>query len=186
MIRVMPNISYACVDSQTLALALVENESRWRAFSSLTVGDKIRTYNVKTNAFEWQKIQHLHIYDINKKKPRPKRTLLLKSDAHSSLTTADHKWPVKAKEEDKFITKIRTSASLEPDDYIMVYPTGMDILNLEMAYVRVGDMKAYWDERNVAMWSPQTPNGNWVAMRDNKTFITGDSVKEVKSAEAPG
>lgn len=81
-----------CVDDQTCILT----SEGWKSYDSLTMGEDVLTLNHVTGLAEWQPLTAVHIFP-----PEPREMLLMRTHAHSSLTTLDHRWPV---ERSRFLT----------------------------------------------------------------------------------
>jgi hypothetical protein len=72
-----------CADTETEILT----EDGWRRYDQLLVGDICLTLNIETGLAEWQPVEAVHVFD------GPHDVIRMRSQTHSSVTTADHRWP---------------------------------------------------------------------------------------------
>jgi phage portal protein BeeE len=78
------NGSY-CVDVETEILT----QAGWKTHETLRAGDIVLTLNHETGNSEWQECQEVCLFP-----GAPREMVRMRSRAHSSLTTVDHRWPV--------------------------------------------------------------------------------------------
>jgi hypothetical protein len=78
-------LGHQCVDEETEILT----RRGWLTHGDLVVGDSALTLNHETGLSEWQAVSAIHRYDVV---DEPLRSIEARS--HSSLTTANHRWPV--------------------------------------------------------------------------------------------
>jgi len=74
-----------CADEETEILT----RDGWKAYDALHAGDMVLTLNHETGNAEWQECEEVCVFP-----PAPREMMRLRSRAHSSLTTVDHRWPV--------------------------------------------------------------------------------------------
>lgn len=72
-----------CADTETEILT----DRGWRRWDEVVAGDICLTLNTETQLGEWQPIETVNVFD------GPHQVLKLRSGAHSSVTTPDHRWP---------------------------------------------------------------------------------------------
>lgn len=74
-----------CADEETEILT----EEGWRSFRQLRAGDSVLTLDHGSGTSRWQPVQAVNVF------PAAERTLIrMAGRFHSSLTTANHRWPV--------------------------------------------------------------------------------------------
>ena len=74
-----------CADEETEILT----EDGWRSFRELRAGDTVLTLDHGSGTSQWQPVQAVNVF------PATERTLIrMAGRSHSSLTTANHRWPV--------------------------------------------------------------------------------------------
>ncbi|WP_239646193.1 N-acetylmuramoyl-L-alanine amidase [Nocardiopsis valliformis] len=74
-----------CADEETEILT----EDGWRSFRELRAGDTVLTLDHGSGTSRWQPVQAVNVF------PATERTLIrMAGRSHSSLTTANHRWPV--------------------------------------------------------------------------------------------
>jgi AAA domain/UvrD-like helicase C-terminal domain len=76
---------HKCTDDTTQILT----QSGWKTHSELTVGEQVLTLNPETQLSEWQPVLGIHRYEVDE------LLLSVEDESHSSLTTLNHRWPVK-------------------------------------------------------------------------------------------
>ncbi|MFW6641012.1 N-acetylmuramoyl-L-alanine amidase [Nocardiopsis algeriensis] len=74
-----------CVDEDTQILT----EDGWRSFEEIGAGDTVLTLDHRTGTSRWQPLLAVNVFPA-----RPRRLLRMEGADHSSLTTAEHRWPV--------------------------------------------------------------------------------------------
>lgn len=74
-----------CVDVETQILT----STGWKYYDTLNVGDLILTLNHETGLSEWQPVDDVKIYD------GPRKMVKVEGERFSSMTTYNHRWPVK-------------------------------------------------------------------------------------------
>lgn len=75
-----------CADEETEILS----KRGWLSYDRLVQGEDVLTLNTFTGMAEWQPADSVHVFNaINQK------LISFEGKAHSSLTTANHRWPVK-------------------------------------------------------------------------------------------
>lgn len=74
-----------CVDVETEILT----QAGWKTHETLRAGDVVLTLNHETGNSEWQECQEVCVFP-----DAPREMIRMRSRAHSSLTTVDHRWPV--------------------------------------------------------------------------------------------
>jgi hypothetical protein len=79
------SLTYSCADSDTEILTL----RGWLRHDQVVAGDTCLTLSTTTGMAEWQPVTSVHVYDDG-----PYPVTRLENLAHSSVTTADHRWPV--------------------------------------------------------------------------------------------
>lgn len=92
-----------CMDEKTEALT----QEGWVGGADLRPGQRILTKNAKTGEFTWETITHLHRF------ARPKEKLYeFKSRSFSAVTTAGHRWLVRARKAGIGIDRCMTTEEL--------------------------------------------------------------------------
>jgi hypothetical protein len=76
---------HKCADDTTRILT----QSGWKTHDELTVGEQVLTLNPETQLSEWQPVLDIHRYQVDEP------LLSIEDESHSSLTTLNHRWPVK-------------------------------------------------------------------------------------------
>ncbi|WP_051072975.1 N-acetylmuramoyl-L-alanine amidase [Nocardiopsis valliformis] len=74
-----------CVDEETEILT----EDGWRAFRDIEVGDTVLTLDHEAGVSQWQPLQAVNVFPA-----MPRELIKMEGREHSSLTTAQHRWPV--------------------------------------------------------------------------------------------
>lgn len=74
-----------CADEETEILT----REGWKSYDALRAGDIVLTLNHETGSAEWQECEEVCVFP-----PAPREMMRMRSRAHSSLTTVDHRWPV--------------------------------------------------------------------------------------------
>jgi hypothetical protein len=78
-------LGHMCVDEETQILT----KRGWLSGDDLAEGDVTLTLNHQTGLSEWQPVSAVHRYDVIDERLRS-----IEARSHSSLTTANHRWPV--------------------------------------------------------------------------------------------
>ncbi|MER6632884.1 hypothetical protein ABT301_32470 [Streptomyces sp. NPDC000987] len=82
----LSDANHWCVDERT---EILTRDRGWITQDQLAVGDVVRTLNHETGLAEWQPVRDIYRAAVHNE---PMRQLLAAN--HSSLTTAEHRWPV--------------------------------------------------------------------------------------------
>lgn len=77
---------HKCVDDATRILT----QRGWQSRSDLKLRDQVLTLNMVTGLSEWQPIVRIHEYSVT-----DEELLSIEVEGHSSLTTMNHRWPVR-------------------------------------------------------------------------------------------
>jgi len=77
-----------CVDEETEILT----SSGWKTYDQVSKGEEVYTLNHETGGGEWQQATAVNVF------PETAREMIsMEGRSHSSLTTLDHRWPVRHK-----------------------------------------------------------------------------------------
>ncbi len=99
-----------CVDEKTEILTA----DGWKHHDALAVGEEVYTLNHETAEAEWQKTSAVNVFPAARRE-----MLLMEGRGHSSLTTMDHRWPVRWRGNgSRWGRRWKTSADLNMVDYI--------------------------------------------------------------------
>ncbi len=106
------NIQF-CADEQTEILT----KEGWKTYDQVYEGEEVLTLNQKTLESEWQPAKAVNVFNaINQD------MLSMEGKAHSSLTTLNHRWPVKhlvqTKDNVRYEQRVRLSEELSGNDRI--------------------------------------------------------------------
>jgi 60 kDa SS-A/Ro ribonucleoprotein len=98
-----------CVDEDTEILT----GSGWKRYDEVTIEDEVYTLDHKTGLAEWQRPDVINVF------PKAKRELVfMKQRGHSSLTTKNHRWPVRRRGNSRWFREWKTTEELTTKDYI--------------------------------------------------------------------
>jgi len=103
-----------CVDEETEILT----SEGWKSYDNLKENEELYTLNHENGNGEWQNASSINIF------PKAKRKMLhIEGRGHSSLSTANHRWPVKNRttnksNEEAWGRRWKTSETLNKVDYI--------------------------------------------------------------------
>jgi CRISPR/Cas system-associated exonuclease Cas4 (RecB family) len=131
-----------CADTETEILT----KRGWVSFDSLLEGEEVLTLNTETGLAEWQPTLGVHIFET-----RDQDLISIESLGHSSLTTANHRWPVRhvvsSKNGWRYEDRIVTSENLTQSDSILC-AAPVTNLPLEQKYLDalVEIIGWYWTE----------------------------------------
>jgi hypothetical protein len=99
-----------CVDEQTEILTA----AGWKRHQDVVAGDECYTLNHETGLGEWQRISKVNVFA-----GQPRREMVrIEGRAHSSLSTLNHRWPVRSKGNSAWFRRWKTSETLNQSDYI--------------------------------------------------------------------
>ncbi len=99
-----------CVDEQTEMLTA----DGWKRHHDVAVGELCYTLNHETGQGEWQPVTDVSVFEGH-----PARDMVLMNGrGHSSLSTPNHRWPVRHKGNSAWGRRWRTSETLNQCDYI--------------------------------------------------------------------
>lgn len=87
-----PNLAQLRLDIQFCADESTEILTRrgWKQYDQVLVGEDVLTLNQNTMQSEWQAAEAVHVFDA-----KDQMLVALEGKDHSSLTTKNHRWPVK-------------------------------------------------------------------------------------------
>lgn len=144
-----------CVDKATQILT----QSGWKTVDELIKNDIVQTYNLNNHQLEWQ-----HLIDINKYYGQF-NMFHIKKKGIDCLCTQEHKFLDISQETDKLIPlkSINQIITFTQNKRQRFVPTKID--KKDIKHVGTRDF----------VWCPTTPNGTWVAKRNNTVYITGNS-----------
>ena len=98
-----------CADAETEILAA----GGWRQYDQVHAGDEVYTLDHATGLGEWQQATAVNVFPA-----APRRMLRMEGRGHSSLTTMDHRWPVRHRGNSAWGRRWKTSETLNQVDYI--------------------------------------------------------------------
>lgn len=98
-----------CVDTETEILA----SGGWKKYDSLKESEEVYTLNHDTGMGEWDKVKAVNIFP-----EQNREMLLMEGRTHSSLTTMNHRWPVRHRGNSEWGRRWKTSETLNMVDYI--------------------------------------------------------------------
>lgn len=99
-----------CVDEQTEMLTA----DGWKHHRDVEAGELCYTLNHETGLGEWQPVTDISVFEGN-----PARDMvLMEGRGHSSLSTPNHRWPVRHKGNSAWGRRWRTTETLNQCDYI--------------------------------------------------------------------
>lgn len=99
-----------CVDEQTEMLTA----DGWKHHQDVVVGEQCYTLNHETGLGEWKPVERVTVFEGN-----PARDMVLMDGrGHSSLSTLNHRWPVRHKGNSTWGRRWRTTETLNQCDYI--------------------------------------------------------------------
>ena len=113
-------IGHWCADEETEILT----GDGWKDYRTLAVGDEVLTLNHDTGQSEWQSVEDKFVF------PATRRSMVSMEGAqHSSLTTANHRWPVERKNSRAggYVRRWATSSTLGSGDRIPIAAQNADI-----------------------------------------------------------
>lgn len=99
-----------CVDEETEMLTA----SGWKRHGDVSVGELCYTLNHDTGLGEWQPVSAINVFEGDPSC----EMLLMEGRGHSSLSTLNHRWPVRNKGNSTWGRRWRTSETLNQSDYI--------------------------------------------------------------------
>lgn len=80
---------FPCVPLDSEALT----PNGWKGYEDLFVGDDILTFNLESQCFEWNKIEHLHFYEN-----APVKRMFKSTTGWDIVCTENHKWVTQARD----------------------------------------------------------------------------------------
>lgn len=107
------NIQF-CADEETEILS----RRGWLRFDEIKAGEEVLTYNQELKISEWQPALEIHTFEA-----KEQELVSFEGKAHSSLTTANHRWPVEhlvhSEKGNRWEDRIVLSESLTSSDRII-------------------------------------------------------------------
>ena len=162
-----------CVSEDTKVLTL----KGWEKYDEIKVGDYIYTLNIKEQEVELKPLKAIHIYPFNGE------LNLIKNEFMDCLCTDEHKMVVKYKAESKNICdnlknvkgdwKLITTKKLFKKG-IPFFPAMYEV-NEGWIDFPILPKHISKEKYKGVVWCPKTENQTWIAKRNGKIFITGNS-----------
>ena len=151
-----------CVNCLSLDTQILTSEG-WKYYDEIKKGDKITSFNPKTLQFEKDRIKAIHIYDegnyecIN--------FYSLKIDA---IATLNHRWVNTSGE-------FKNSDDIKENDF---YIYGFLGNSHSIQDIDIIDLGICTQNRIILdkVWCVTTKNGTFIAKRNGKSFVTGNSI----------
>lgn len=100
-----------CVDDETEILTA----AGWKRHEDVHTGDECYTLNHETGQGEWQHISAMNVFPGH---PDREMILMEGTRGHSSLTTPNHRWPVRSKGNSSWSRRFKTTETLNQADFI--------------------------------------------------------------------
>lgn len=85
--RVFGGGSFHCVDEETEIMTA----DGWRRYDEIEVGQDVLTMDMIAQTSAWTSLQGVHVFPEG-----PSELISMESQSHSSLTTANHRWPARS------------------------------------------------------------------------------------------
>ncbi|MEQ4725458.1 Hint domain-containing protein [Nonomuraea sp. B19D2] len=85
----------------------------WRTFDKLNAGDEVYTLDHETGVARWEPVRAVNVLP-----PMRRPMMRMEGRGHSSLTTLDHRWPVRHRGNSSWGRRWKTSETLNAVDYI--------------------------------------------------------------------
>ena len=132
------DLNHWCVDEQTEILT----RTGWKRHNELRIGDEVRSLNHLTGLAEWDTVK-----DIYRATVQAEPMTTLRGRSHSSMTTANHRWPVIGGGGKRLW---RTSKTLkEQDRFTLAAPSGDAPTEAKWDDAFVELLGWYWTEGSV-------------------------------------
>jgi len=150
-----------CVPIDTEALT----DKGWKKYDKISKKDKIATFNIKTKKIEYLTPLHIKSYDFDG------YLINLKNRTQDQLVTPDHKVVIKDLKSKKYqLVEAEKLLNAKNIKIPTVDKNSNKLLSKHINITRISRKKF-----KGKVWCPTTKNGTFVARRDNKVFITGNT-----------
>jgi hypothetical protein len=159
-----PNFYLYCVDDKTEALT----KRGWLKYNEITTNDIILSLDPKDLNLKWSKVSDLYINESYSGK-----CYNIKGEI-DALVTPGHKWLTL----NRGLVKVE---DLEDNDVIVVNTTKSKFSALSCL---VSDLNISVVDYSGIIWCPKTEYGTFMARRNGKIYITGNSYKDEMIADA--
>lgn len=140
----------------------------FKPYSLVKLGEHIATYNLRKQKIEYYPIKKMNIYDFRG------NLIRFRSDLLDILTTPNHRNVVRYI--GKFEEDIEYSEQLFDNPLAFEVPyfeKEADVMNDRFKFSKIGERSLF--KYNGKVWCPTVENGTFVARREGKIFITGNS-----------
>lgn len=147
-----------CVDRQTEILT----KNGWKTCDDLFVGQEVKSMNPITGKLEWTKIQKIHHYWGTYK-------MWHYADENLDICcTGNHRIPIKQTDDSEHFLTFANADGISGD-------TTFAIKNNEVVEVMLPEKGLENVETTNFVWCVTTGTGTWVARRNGKIYVTGNS-----------